>query len=32
MIAFYECYGTVGCGSNLVDVFVPFEVFGNMSS
>ena len=31
-IVSYECKGTVGCGSNLVDVFVPCEVFGNMNS
>ena len=31
-IASYECKGMVGCGSNLVDVFVPCEVFGNMNS
>ena len=30
--ASYECKGTVGCGSNLVDVFVPREVLGNMNS
>ena len=31
-IASYECKGTLGCGSNLVDVFVPCEVFVNMNS
>ena len=32
MIASYECKGTVGCGSNLMDVFVPCEVFSDMNS
>ena len=31
-IASYECKGTVGCGSNLMDVFVPCEVFSDMNS
>ena len=31
-IASYECKGTVRCVSNLVDVFVPCEVFGNINS
>ena len=31
-IASYTCKSTVGCGSNLVDVFVPCEVFPNMNS
>ena len=31
-IASYECKGTVGCGSNLVYVFVPCQVFCNMNS
>ena len=31
--ASYECKGrpTVGCGSDLVDVFVHCEVFGSMN-
>ena len=32
-IASYKCnWSTVGCGSNLVDVFVTCEVFRNMNS
>ena len=31
-IASYECKGTDGCGSNLMDVCVPCEVFSDMKS
>ena len=31
-IASYECNGTVGCGSDLMDVFVPCKVFSDMNS
>ena len=30
-IASCECNGTVNCRFNLVDIFVPREVFGNMN-
>ena len=28
----YECKGTVGYGSNLMDVCVPCEVFSDMNA
>ena len=28
----YECKGTVCCGSDLMDVFVPCEVFSDINS
>ena len=32
MIASYQCKAAVGCRSNLVGVFVPCKVCGNMNS